>query len=116
MAPIEPVRFIPHASPTALLPQATDAWPRTVAEAVELKLRTMSDGEKANIRAMPRERPPPLEQAPDMRGRPGQIFHPEWIATSPPMIGSTLVRSNPASRIIRSNSGIGGKRRIDSIR
>jgi hypothetical protein len=40
----------------ATRPFTADAWPRTVAEAVELKLRTMSDGDKANIRAMPRER------------------------------------------------------------
>src|SRR5690606_41728161 len=67
-------------------------------------------------RAVPRERASPFEQADYMGRRTGQIFHPEWIATSPPRIGSTLVRSNPAARIIRSNSGIGGKRRIDSIR
>ena len=32
------------------------AWPKTVAEAVELKLRTMSDADKAAIRGMPRDR------------------------------------------------------------
>ena len=31
-------------------------WPRTVAEAVELKLRTMSDGEKSALRQTPRDR------------------------------------------------------------
>jgi len=31
-------------------------WPRTVAEAVDLELRTMSDGEKAALRAVSRER------------------------------------------------------------
>ena len=31
-------------------------WPRTVAEAVDLKLRTMSDGDKSAIRGVPRER------------------------------------------------------------
>ena len=31
-------------------------WPRTVADAVELKLRTMSDAEKSAIRQMPRDR------------------------------------------------------------
>ena len=36
--------------------EAPHAWPRTVAEAVALKLRTMPDGEKATIRGMPRER------------------------------------------------------------
>jgi hypothetical protein len=45
-----------------------------------------------------------------------QIFQPEWIATSPPSSGSTLVWVKPASRIMRSNSGMGGKRRIDSIK
>ena len=67
-------------------------------------------------RPVPGKRPPPLQQTKDMGRGTGQIFHPEWIATSPPRIGSTFVFSKPAARIIRSNSGIGGKRRIDSIR
>ena len=62
------------------------------------------------------KRSAPAQQAEDMGRRTGQIFQPEWIATSPPSIGSTLVRAKPALRIIPSNSGIGGKRRIDSIR
>lgn len=36
--------------------EASPAWPRTVAEAVDLKLRTMSNADKAAIRGMPRER------------------------------------------------------------
>lgn len=39
------------------LPAAeTTGWPRTVAEAVELKLRTMSEAEKSAIRQATRER------------------------------------------------------------
>ena len=34
----------------------TTAWPRTVAEAVDLELRTMSDGEKAALRSVSRDR------------------------------------------------------------
>jgi len=45
-----------------------------------------------------------------------QIFQPEWIATSPPMIGSALAWMKPASAIIALNLSISGKRRIDSIR
>ena len=47
------------AAPTpapAIVPEATSGWPRTVAEAVELKLRTMSEADKGSIRALPRER------------------------------------------------------------
>jgi hypothetical protein len=47
------------ASPTpapAIVSEATSGWPRTVAEAVELKLRTMSEADKGSIRGMPRER------------------------------------------------------------
>ena len=42
----------PAPNPVAEVP----AWPKTVAEAVELKLRTMSDADKAAIRGMPRDR------------------------------------------------------------
>ena len=67
-------------------------------------------------RAVPGKHPAPAQQAEDVGGRSCQTFHPEWIATSPPMIGSTRVWVKPASRIMASNCGIGGKRRIDSIR
>jgi len=40
----------------AIVSEATSGWPRTVAEAVELKLRTMSEADKGSIRGMPRER------------------------------------------------------------
>jgi hypothetical protein len=48
----------PSPPPSPAAPGATieSGWPRTVAQAVELKLRTMSDGEKAALRQMPRER------------------------------------------------------------
>lgn len=48
----------PPAPPTAAVSAAAAApgWPRTVAEAVDLKLRTMSDGEKAALRQTPRDR------------------------------------------------------------
>ena len=42
--------------PAANAASAASAWPRTVAEAVELKLRTMSEAEKAAIRGTPRDR------------------------------------------------------------
>ncbi len=46
----------------------------------------------------------------------GYTFQPECMATSPPSSGSTRVWANPASRIMSSNSVMGGKRRIDSTR
>lgn len=58
----------------------------------------------------------PLQQAGNMGDGSGQAFHPLWIATSPPRIGSTFTAVKPASRIICAKRGIGGKRRIDSIR
>ena len=67
-------------------------------------------------RAMPREDAAPFQEPPRVHDRRGQIFQPEWIATSPPSIGSTLVWTNPASPIIALNRSIVGKRRIDSIR
>jgi hypothetical protein len=46
----------PRPASLASTSEAPAAWPRTVAEAVDLKLRTMSEGDKASIRAMPRDR------------------------------------------------------------
>ena len=62
------------------------------------------------------QRSAPFQKPPGMDDRRGQIFQPLWIATSPPSIGSTRVCTKPASPIMRSNAGISGKRRIDSIR
>ena len=75
----------------------------------------------AGERAVAREDAAPFEQAPEMDRGGGhvavpQTFQPLWIATRPPSKGSTLVRTNPASPIIRSKAAMSGKRRIDSIR
>ena len=67
-------------------------------------------------RPVAREDAAPFQQAGNMDDRTGQAFHPLWIATNPPMIGSTFTAVKPAAPIILANSGIGGKRRIDSIR
>jgi hypothetical protein len=40
----------------AIVPEPMSGWPRTVSEAVDLKLRTMSEADKGSIRGMPRER------------------------------------------------------------
>ena len=66
--------------------------------------------------AMPRQRPAPFEEAPEMDGGGGQIFHPLQMQTSPPSIGSTLALAKPASAIIRRKASGLGKRRIDSTR
>src|SRR5687767_7693977 len=42
--------------PEPLTAAETTRWPRTVAEAVELKLRTMSEAEKSAIRQTARDR------------------------------------------------------------
>ncbi len=47
---------VPEPAPDPAPAGAAYPWPRTVGEAVELELRTMSEGEKATIRALPRER------------------------------------------------------------
>ena len=45
----------PALEPSSDRAEAT-AWPRTVAEAVDLELRTMSDAEKAALRSVSRDR------------------------------------------------------------
>ena len=68
-------------------------------------------------RAMPRQRPAPFEQPPQMGRRArGQIFQPLWIVTSPPSIGSARARTKPASAIIRAKASGRGKRRMLSTR
>src|SRR3546814_10917075 len=67
-------------------------------------------------RTVARENATPFQQAKNMGDGPGQTFHPLWIATRPPRIGSALTDVNPASRTIFAKAGIGGQRRIDSIR
>ena len=68
-------------------------------------------------RAVPRQRPAPFEEAPEMDdGGGGQIFHPLQMQTRPPSIGSTLALAKPASAIIRRKASGLGKRRIDSTR
>ena len=47
-------RTPPHPAPAP--PVVAAGWPRTVADAVELKLRTMSEAEKSAIRQMQRDR------------------------------------------------------------
>ena len=97
------------------LPGLTRAKPGETHESAHRRRRVGLALDPAQ-RAVPGERAPPAQQPPDVSGRSGQIFHPEWIATSPPMMGSTLTCSKPASPIIVANAPIGGKRRIDSIR
>ena len=55
-------------------------------------------------RAVPGQRPAPLQQTPQMGDRRGQIFQPEWIVTSPPSIGSAAARTKPASPTIALNA------------
>src|SRR5688572_3587294 len=62
------------------------------------------------------ECPTPFQQTPQMGEAGGHIFHPLWIDTSPPSIGSARVRTKPASPIIRWKTGGRGKRRMLSTR
>ena len=93
----------------------TCAEPQQPQEASQLGRRVGIAFQPAQC-AVPREDAAPFEEPPAVDERSGQIFQPLWIATSPPSSGSTRVRTKPASRIIASNAGMSGKRRIDSIR
>ena len=105
------------------------AQPRDAEQAADLG-RGLRRGLQTFERSMPRKDAAPCQEPQDMRTRgchcadaptPRDVlahhaFHPLWIATAPPRIGSTLVDTNPASLIICSNTGGLGKRRIDSAR
>jgi len=67
-------------------------------------------------RAVLGESPAPHQQTPQVRDAGGQIFHPEWMVTRPPSIGSAAARAKPASAIIALNLAGRGKRRMLSTR
>jgi len=109
---VSPDRLIVEITESALLPDSGRVRMQ-MRDLRKLGVRVALD---AKQRAMACKRTAPLEHPPDMGCSSGQIFQPLWMATSPPIIGSTRVRTKPASRIIPSNLDMSGKRRIDSIR